>query len=83
MWDAYLDFRKGMYVTSYLWAGLFLLQAAVTALIIRQTTYSTAYNYDQILPLAATAVGILGSLAIGRYFTKRGKARGAAANAAH
>src|SRR5262249_46749990 len=46
MWDAYHEFRTGMYVTSYLWAALFLVQAAGTALIIHQTTYSTAYNYD-------------------------------------
>ena len=75
MWDTYRDFRTGMYVTSALWATLFLIQAAGTALIIRQTSYSTAYNYDQTLPLVATGLGILGSLAIGRYYTKKGKAR--------
>ena len=75
MWDAYPDFRRGMYVTSYLWAGLFLVQAAVTALVIRQTDYSTGYNYDQILPVVAIALGIGGSIAIGRYFTKKGEAR--------
>ena len=77
MWDTYPDFRRGMYVTTYLWAALFLVQAAGTTLIIRETSYSTAYNYDQILPLVATALGILGSIVIGRYFTKKGKARGA------
>jgi len=82
MWDSYRDFRASMYATSYLWAGLFLIQAAGTALIIHQATYATAYNYDQILPLVATGLGILGSIAIGRRFTKKGKARGAAANAA-
>ena len=79
MWDLYRDFRTGMYVISYLWAALFLIQATGTALIIRQTRYSTAYNYDQVLPLAATGMGIVGSIAIGRYFTKKGKARGATA----
>jgi hypothetical protein len=59
---------------------LFLIQAAGTALIVHQTTYSTAYNYNQVLPLVATALGIIGSIGIGRYFTKKGKARGAAAN---
>jgi hypothetical protein len=83
MWDTYRDFRAGMYVTSYVWAALFLLQAGGTALIIHQTAYATAYNYNQILPLVATALGIVGSIAIGRYFTTKGKARGAAANAAH
>jgi hypothetical protein len=82
MWDAYPDFRRGMYVTSYLWATLFLFQAAITALIIRQTDYATAYNYDQTLPVVAIALGLVGSIAIGRYFTKKGKARNAAADAA-
>ncbi len=79
MWSAYQDFRTGMYVTSYLWAVLFLIQAAVTALIIRQSSYSAAYNYDQVLPLVAIALGILGSIAIGRYFARKGRARGEAA----
>jgi uncharacterized membrane protein len=75
MWTAYRDFRTGMYVTSYLWAALFLIQAAVTAIIISQTSFSTAYNYDQILPLVATGLGILGSIAIGRYFARKGRSR--------
>jgi uncharacterized membrane protein len=82
MWVRYKDFRTGMYVTSYLWAGLFLLQAAVTAIIISQTSFSTAYNYDQILPLVAVGLGIAGSIAFGRYFAKRGQARHEAAVAA-
>lgn len=81
MWEVYRDFRAGMYVISYLWAVLFLVEAAGTALIIRQTRFSIAYNYNQILPLAATGLGIVGSIAIGRYFAKKGKARGAPANA--
>jgi hypothetical protein len=83
MWDMYRDFRAGMYVTSYLWAALFLIQAAGTALIVHQTTYSIAYDFNQVLPLVATALGITGSIVIGRYFTKKGKARGAAAAAGH
>ncbi len=82
MWDIYRDFRTAMYVISFLWAVLFLIQAAGTALIIHQTSYSTAYNYDQTLPLAATGLGIVGSIAIGRYFTRKGKARGAAPHTA-
>lgn len=74
MWDTYRDFRTGMYVISYLWAALFLIQAAGTALIIRQTSYSTAYNYDQTLPLVTIGVGIVGSIAIGRYFSNKGNA---------
>jgi multisubunit Na+/H+ antiporter MnhF subunit len=60
---------------------LFLIQAAVTALIIHQTSFSTAYNYDQILPLVAIGLGILGSIALSRYFTRKGQRRGAAASA--
>jgi hypothetical protein len=78
MWANYQDFRTGMYVTSYLWAALFLVQAAITALIIDQTSYSTAYNYDQILPVVAIVLGILGSIVIGRFFARKGQARGEA-----
>ena len=83
MWDAYPDFRKGMYLTSYWWAILFLVQASVTALVIRQTPYATAYNFDQALPVVATALGIVGSFAIGRHFSKQGRARGAEARTEH
>jgi uncharacterized membrane protein len=83
MWNTYEDFRRGMYVISYLWAALFLIQAAVTALIIREAQFSTAYNYDQILPLLAVALGIVGSVVIGRHFATRGRARGAAVSTAH
>ncbi|MGH3472886.1 MAG: VC0807 family protein [Nocardioidaceae bacterium] len=75
MWDTYPDFRRGINFTGYLWAALFLAQAAGTALIIDDSSYSTGYTYDQILPIAATVLGILGSIAIGRYFAARGKAR--------
>ncbi len=82
MWDAYPDFRNSMYVISGVWAALFLIQAAGTALIIRQTPYATAYNYDQALPLVAVGLGIVASVCIGRYFARRGQRRGATASAA-
>jgi hypothetical protein len=75
MWISYPDFRRGMYVTGYLWAALFLTQAAATALIIRRSSYSTGYNVDQILPWVAVAIGIFGSIAIGRYYAHKGQAR--------
>jgi hypothetical protein len=83
MWSTYQDFRTVMYVISYWWAALFLIQAAVTALIIRQTSFSTAYNYDQILPLVATGLGILGSIALGRYSARKGQTRRDTASADH
>ncbi|MGH3402213.1 MAG: VC0807 family protein [Streptosporangiaceae bacterium] len=81
MWSTYREFRTTMYVISYWWAALFLIQAATTALIIRQTRFSTAYNYDQILPLVATGLGILGSIALGRYFARKGQRRRETASA--
>ena len=75
MWNTYRPFRTVMYVISYWWAALFLIQAAVTALIIRQASFSTAYNYDQILPLVATGLGILGSIALGRHSAKESQTR--------
>jgi len=80
MWNISPDFRTCMYVISYLWAALFAVQAIVTALIIRQTGYSTAYDYDQILPWVAIGLGIAGSIAIGRHFNKKRDARGGGAN---
>ena len=82
MWSAYTDFRVGMYVINYLWAALFLVQAAGTALIISRTSYSTGYNYDQILPVVAVVLGIVGSIRVGRSFAKRGRARGASGDPA-
>lgn len=81
MWDAYPGFRRSMYVISGLWAGLFLIQAASTALIIRESSYSTGYTYDQILPLVAVALGIAGSIVIGRYYRRKGEARARASQA--
>jgi uncharacterized membrane protein len=82
MWDVYQEFRKGINVSNYFWAGLFLVQAGGTALIIRGTSYSTGYTYSQILPLIATGLGILGSIVIARFYAKKGRARGAAAKTA-
>lgn len=74
IWDRSAEFRAGMYRISYLWAAVFLAQAAGTALIIHQTRYSTGYTYDQILPFAAIAAGLAGSMAIGRSIAQRGEA---------
>ena len=81
LWEGNQGFRATMYTISYLWAALFLIQAAITALIIRQTTYSTAYDYDQILPFVATAIGILGSMSIGRRSRNRGRRTAAGTSA--
>ncbi|MDE3133078.1 MAG: hypothetical protein KGL15_03325 [Acidobacteriota bacterium] len=80
IWDVSRDFRTCVYIISYLWAALFVIQSAATALIIHETSSSTAYNYDQILPMAAIGVGIAASLAIGRHFSKYGAARSGTAS---
>ena len=37
-------------------------------------------DYDQVLPLVATGLGILGSVALGRYSARKGQARRDAAS---
>ena len=54
---------------------MFLVQAGGTALIVRRSSYSTGYNYSQILPLVATGLGIVGSIVIARHYARRGRAR--------
>lgn len=51
IWGTSRDFRTCMYAISYLWAMVFVIQATGTALIIHQTRYPIAYNYDQTLPI--------------------------------
>ena len=79
MWERFRDFRVALYVIGYWWAALFLVQAAGTAVIIHQTRFSTGYDYDQVLPVVAAALGMAGSLVVGRRATVRGRARRAAA----
>lgn len=75
LWDLSRDFRTCLYRISYLWAVLFVVQAAGTALIIYETRYADGYDYDQILPWAAIALGIAGSLALGQRLRQTGDAR--------
>lgn len=72
LWERSRDFRTCLYRISYLWAVLFVVQAAGTALIIYETRYSDGYNYDQILPWAAIGLGIAGSLALGQRLRRNG-----------
>lgn len=81
IWDVSREFRVAMYVISGVWAAVFLLQAAVTALIIKETSYSTGYDYDQTLPIVAVVVGIVISGLIGRRTRTRAQAAAAASAA--
>jgi len=70
LWDRSRDFRTCLYRISYLWAVLFVVQAAGTAAIIYVSRYSDGYDYDQILPWAAIALGVAGSLVLGQRLTR-------------
>lgn len=70
LWERSREFRTCLYRISYLWAVLFVVQAAGTAAIIYVSRYSDGYDYDQILPWAAIALGIAGSLALGQRLTR-------------
>ncbi len=79
MWVAYPGFRRSMYQISIVWAAVFLVQAGVTALIIRSTTFNTAYTWDQTLPIVALGVAMVFTAIISRRAQRAGKARQAAA----
>lgn len=78
MWAAYPGFRRSMYQISIVWATVFLVQAGVTALIIRSTTFNSAYTWDQTLPIAALVVAMVLTAIISRHAQRAGKARQAA-----
>lgn len=78
MWVAYPTFRRSMYRISIVWAALFLAQASVTALIVASSSFAVAYTWDQILPLVATALAIVATVAISRRARRQGDARRAA-----
>ncbi|PYI64589.1 hypothetical protein CVV68_21575 [Arthrobacter livingstonensis] len=80
MWDAYPAFRHGMYQISIIWTVIYLLQAGATALIIASTTFSAAYNWNQILPITAFVVAMALTMLIARHGQRAG--RQAAADAA-
>ncbi|MGI8677261.1 MAG: hypothetical protein ACR2LX_00955 [Jatrophihabitans sp.] len=52
-----------------------------TAVIIASTTFSTAYNWDQTLPIVALVAAMLLTVIISRHAQRLGKARQAAAPA--
>jgi len=72
LWELSRDFRTCLYRISYLWAALFVVQAAGTALIIYETRYADGYNYDQILPWVAIGFGVACSLALGQRLKRKG-----------
>ena len=77
LWELSRDFRTCLYRISYMWAALFVVQAAGTALIIYETRYADGYDYDQILPWAAIGLGVAGSLALGQCLKQQGDPRAA------
>lgn len=82
MWDAYPGFRRTMYKISIVWGVVFVVQAGVTALIIASTSFGTAYDWDQILPIVAVVVAMIVTSVISRRAQREGQARRAAAEQA-
>lgn len=68
----YETFRHANYAITAVWAGVFLIEAAGKAYIIHSESFSNAYTWTQILPWIATAVALLLTVVVGRYY--RGKA---------
>jgi hypothetical protein len=79
MWVAYPGFRRTIYQISVVWAVVFLVQAGVTALIVASTSFDTAYNWDQILPIVAIVVATVLTTMISRRARREGATRRAAA----
>lgn len=79
MWAAYPTFRRSMYQISAVWAVAFLVQAGVTALIVASTSFTTAYTWDQVLPLVAVAVAMALTIVLSRRAQRQGEARRLAA----
>lgn len=82
MWAAYPGFRRTMYQISVVWAVVFVVQAGATVLIVASTTFGTAYDWDQILPIVAVVVAMVVTSVISRRAQREGQARRAAAERA-
>lgn len=82
MWRANAGFRPSMYLISIAWAVVFLVQAGGTALIVHSTSFDTAYNWDQILPILALVVAMGLTVMIARRARRQGRARQATAEGA-
>ena len=67
MWVVYPGFRRSMFHVTLVWAVVFLVQAVVMALIIASTSFSTAYGWDQILPIVALVAALSLSVTVGRH----------------
>lgn len=74
MWLAYPGFRRVMYQVSLVWTVVFVVQAGVTALIIATSPFSTAYAWDQILPVVATVLAMVLTVVISTRARRTGEA---------
>jgi len=78
MWLAYPGFRRGMYQISFIWASIFLVQAGGTALIVASISFSTAYNWNQVLPIIAFVAAMALTVVISRRGQRAGRRAAAA-----
>lgn len=68
----YADFRRANYAITAVWAAAGLIEAVVKAYIIHTAGFDSAYIWTQILPWVAAAVAMALTIAIGRYYARRG-----------
>ncbi|MCH5644628.1 VC0807 family protein [Gordonia sp. ABSL49_1] len=73
MWADYPRFRHGIYAMSFVWAGVYLAQAAITAVIISRNTFDAAYTWNQILPFVATVIAVAATVRIARWMRSAGE----------
>lgn len=65
LWS-YPEFRRTLRLITMVWGVLLLGESVVTAVAIRLSAYRNGYVWDQLLPIAATAVGAAITVLISR-----------------
>lgn len=78
----YRGFRVGQYQTCVLWAVVMFVEAGAKAWVVHRSSFATAYLWDQVLPLVATAIGIVGTLWLARRSQRSGERARAARRSA-
>lgn len=78
MWQ-YEGFRHSQRVINLIWGVVFLAEAIIKAILIGALSFNSAYTWTQIMPIAATAIGLFFTFRIARKAREEGKRRAAQA----
>lgn len=76
-WDSlwqYKQFRDTQRQITAVWAVVMFVEAGAKALVIKNTSFKDAYALTQVLPLAATAIGIASTIMLARRSQRAGQA---------